>query len=48
VIAEAGAERIVARSKCYVTLTIDHRVLDGQGANRFLQAFVARLESWPL
>jgi pyruvate/2-oxoglutarate dehydrogenase complex dihydrolipoamide acyltransferase (E2) component len=31
-----------------VTLTIDHRVLDGQDANRFLQTFVARLESWPL
>jgi 2-oxoglutarate dehydrogenase E2 component (dihydrolipoamide succinyltransferase) len=48
VIEEAGVERIVVRPKCYVTLTIDHRVLDGQGANRFLQAFVARLESWPL
>ena len=48
VIEEAGAERIVVRSKCYVTLTIDHRVLDGADANRFLQAFVARLESWPL
>ena len=48
VIEEAGAERIVARAKCYVTLTIDHRVLDGGDANRFLQAFVARLESWPL
>jgi 2-oxoglutarate dehydrogenase E2 component (dihydrolipoamide succinyltransferase) len=48
VIEEAGAERIVVRPKCYVTLTIDHRVLDGQDANRFLQAFVARLESWGL
>jgi 2-oxoglutarate dehydrogenase E2 component (dihydrolipoamide succinyltransferase) len=48
VIEEAGGERIVARSKCYVTLTIDHRVIDGGDANRFLQAFVARLESWPL
>jgi 2-oxoglutarate dehydrogenase E2 component (dihydrolipoamide succinyltransferase) len=48
VIEEAGVERIVVRSKCYVTLTIDHRVLDGQDANRFLQAYVARLESWPL
>jgi len=47
VIEEAGSERIVARPKCYVTLTIDHRVLDGRDANRFLQAFVARLESWP-
>jgi 2-oxoglutarate dehydrogenase E2 component (dihydrolipoamide succinyltransferase) len=48
VIEEKGVERIVARPKCYVTLTIDHRVLDGRDANRFLQAFVARLESWPL
>jgi 2-oxoglutarate dehydrogenase E2 component (dihydrolipoamide succinyltransferase) len=47
-IEEAGVERIVVRPKCYVTLTIDHRVLDGQDANRFLQAFVARLESWPV
>ena len=46
VIEEGGVERIEARSKCYVTLTIDHRVLDGRDANRFLQAFVARLESW--
>jgi len=43
----AGEERVVVRPKCYVTLTIDHRALDGQDANRFLKAFVARLESWP-
>lgn len=42
-----GAERVVVRPKCYVTLTIDHRVLDGQEANRFLQVFTTRLESWP-
>jgi 2-oxoglutarate dehydrogenase E2 component (dihydrolipoamide succinyltransferase) len=48
VIEEAGVEHIVVRPKCYVTLTIDHRVLDGSDANRFLQSFVARLESWPL
>jgi 2-oxoglutarate dehydrogenase E2 component (dihydrolipoamide succinyltransferase) len=48
VLEERGAERIVVRPKCYVTLTIDHRALDGRDANRFLQAFVARLESWPL
>jgi 2-oxoglutarate dehydrogenase E2 component (dihydrolipoamide succinyltransferase) len=47
VVDEAGTERIVVRPKCYVTLTIDHRVLDGHNANRFLHAFVARLESWP-
>jgi 2-oxoglutarate dehydrogenase E2 component (dihydrolipoamide succinyltransferase) len=46
VIEEAGLERIVVRRKCYVTLTIDHRVLDGRDANRFLQAYVQELESW--
>jgi 2-oxoglutarate dehydrogenase E2 component (dihydrolipoamide succinyltransferase) len=34
---------IVAKPKCYVTLTIDHRVMDGLQANRFLQAFVGAL-----
>jgi pyruvate/2-oxoglutarate dehydrogenase complex dihydrolipoamide acyltransferase (E2) component len=29
----------------YVTLTIDHRVLDGQQGDAFLTAFVAALES---
>jgi 2-oxoglutarate dehydrogenase E2 component (dihydrolipoamide succinyltransferase) len=43
---EDGAERVVIRPQCYVTLTIDHRVMDGQQANRFLQTFVARLEDW--
>jgi 2-oxoglutarate dehydrogenase E2 component (dihydrolipoamide succinyltransferase) len=48
VIIEAGdEEKVVARSKCYVTLTIDHRVMDGHQANRFLQTFVRTLESWP-
>lgn len=43
----AAADRIVVLPKCYVTLTIDHRVMDGLQANRFLQAFVAALEHWP-
>lgn len=47
IIEEGGQERIVARPKCYVTLTIDHRVMDGLQANRFLQAFVNTLERWP-
>jgi pyruvate/2-oxoglutarate dehydrogenase complex dihydrolipoamide acyltransferase (E2) component len=29
-----------------VTLTIDHRVLDGFQANRFMETFVAALEGW--
>lgn len=39
-------DAIVVRPRCYVTLTIDHRVMDGHRANRFLQTFVARLENW--
>lgn len=46
VIEEKGGDRIVVQPRCYVTLTIDHRVLDGYQANRFLQTFVERLESW--
>jgi 2-oxoglutarate dehydrogenase E2 component (dihydrolipoamide succinyltransferase) len=34
------------RPMCYVSLTIDHRALDGFQANRFLQVFVAALETW--
>lgn len=41
-------EKVIVRPKCYVTLTIDHRVMDGHQANRFLQTFVRKLEAWPL
>jgi len=40
-------ERIVARPRAFVTLTIDHRVMDGHRANRFLEVLTQRLESWP-
>jgi 2-oxoglutarate dehydrogenase E2 component (dihydrolipoamide succinyltransferase) len=46
VIEDRGNDRIEIRPRCYVSLTIDHRVLDGYQANRFLQAFVDRLEDW--
>ena len=39
-------DEIVVRSRCYATLTIDHRVMDGSRANRFLQAFTERLAGW--
>ncbi|HEU4623344.1 MAG TPA: dihydrolipoamide acetyltransferase family protein [Steroidobacteraceae bacterium] len=39
-------DEIQIRPKCYVTLTIDHRVMDGHQANRFLQVFVNSLETW--
>jgi len=43
---EGGGERLVIQPRCYVTLTIDHRVMDGHQANRFLQTFVRRLADW--
>jgi 2-oxoglutarate dehydrogenase E2 component (dihydrolipoamide succinyltransferase) len=46
VVEEGGEERIAIRPRCYVTLTIDHRVMDGHQANRFLETFVARLTNW--
>ncbi|MFB2530541.1 dihydrolipoamide acetyltransferase family protein [Paracoccus sp. p4-l81] len=42
-----GSDAIVIRPMAYVTLTIDHRVLDGFTSNAWLTAFVAALESWP-
>ena len=47
VLGDGEAERLVIRPKCYVTLTIDHRVMDGHQANHFLQVFVRTLEAWP-
>jgi 2-oxoglutarate dehydrogenase E2 component (dihydrolipoamide succinyltransferase) len=40
-----GKEEMVIRPMCYVSLTIDHRVLDGFQANRFLTKFVEAIES---
>jgi 2-oxoglutarate dehydrogenase E2 component (dihydrolipoamide succinyltransferase) len=41
-----GAEAIGIRSKCYLTLTIDHRALDAFQANAFLASIVNTLEQW--
>lgn len=46
VVARDGREEIAIRPRCYVTLTIDHRVLDGHQANRFMETLVQRLERW--
>ena len=46
VVSEGDRDTIAIRPCCYVTLTIDHRVLDGFQANRFMQAFVSHLEGW--
>ncbi len=44
VVSEDGVDRVVVRPRCYVTLTIDHRVMDGHRANRFLEVLVRELE----
>ena len=46
VVVADGKDSIVVRPCCYVTLTIDHRVLDGHQANRFMETLVRRLEGW--
>ncbi|MBX3703896.1 MAG: 2-oxo acid dehydrogenase subunit E2 [Steroidobacteraceae bacterium] len=46
VVGRDGRDEIAIRPCCYVTLTIDHRVLDGHQANRFMETLVRRLESW--
>jgi 2-oxoglutarate dehydrogenase E2 component (dihydrolipoamide succinyltransferase) len=42
-----GEEAVEVRPMCYVTLTIDHRVLDGYQANAFLARWVEEIEGWP-
>ena len=42
-----GWDVIAIRPMCYVTLTIDHRVLDGYQTNTFLAELVDTLEHWP-
>jgi 2-oxoglutarate dehydrogenase E2 component (dihydrolipoamide succinyltransferase) len=39
-------EMVEVRPMCYVTLTIDHRVLDGYQANAFLTRWVEKIEGW--
>ncbi len=43
-----GVDTIQIRPLAYVSLTIDHRVLDGHQTNTWLSAFVDHLERWPL
>ncbi len=42
-----GADTIQIRPMAYVSLTIDHRVVDGHQTNAWLTRFVDALESWP-
>ncbi len=45
---EDGADTIVIRPMAYVTLTIDHRVIDAYQTNAWLMRFVETLETWPV
>jgi 2-oxoglutarate dehydrogenase E2 component (dihydrolipoamide succinyltransferase) len=42
-----GDDAIVILPMAYVTLTIDHRVVDGHQTNAWLTRFVEILENWP-
>ena len=42
-----GEDGIVILPMAYVTLTIDHRVVDGHQTNAWLTRFVEVLENWP-
>ncbi|QNM83506.1 2-oxo acid dehydrogenase subunit E2 [Sphingomonas sabuli] len=42
-----GLDAMLIRPMAYVTLTIDHRVVDGHQTNAWLTRFVELLENWP-
>jgi len=42
-----GADALLVRPMAYVSLTIDHRVVDAHQTNAWLSRFVQVLESWP-
>lgn len=42
-----GADTIQIRPMAYVSLTIDHRAVDGHQTNAWLSRFVQMLETWP-
>jgi 2-oxoglutarate dehydrogenase E2 component (dihydrolipoamide succinyltransferase) len=46
VVESDGSEAMVIKPMAYVTLTIDHRALDGFTANKFLTKFVDVLGQW--
>ena len=41
-----GSDVMMIKPMCYVSLTIDHRVLDAYQCNQFLSDFVETLENW--
>ncbi|MFN8566236.1 MAG: 2-oxo acid dehydrogenase subunit E2 [Kouleothrix sp.] len=47
VISQGGVDAIAIRPMCYVSLTIDHRLLDGAAADRFLSAVSSSSKATP-
>jgi 2-oxoglutarate dehydrogenase E2 component (dihydrolipoamide succinyltransferase) len=47
VIEDGDEQKIAVQPRCYVTLTLDHRVMDGHRANRFMQTLVGALADGP-
>lgn len=43
-----GVDTIQIRPMCYVSLTIDHRVVDGHQTNGWLSRFVDVIQGWPV
>ena len=43
-----GVDTIQIRPMAYVSLTIDHRVVDGHQTNGWLARFVETIETWPI
>ncbi|MBR9883795.1 MAG: dihydrolipoamide succinyltransferase, partial [Oceanospirillales bacterium] len=41
-----GVDAMVIRPMCYLTLSIDHRALDGYQTNKFLSIVVETLQNW--
>src|SRR5205807_1997393 len=46
VVESAGADTLQIKPMAYITLTIDHRALDGFTANAFLNKYVDALAQW--
>jgi 2-oxoglutarate dehydrogenase E2 component (dihydrolipoamide succinyltransferase) len=46
VVEEGDEQKLEVRPRCFVTLTLDHRVMDGHQANHFMQTFVGALAGW--
>jgi 2-oxoglutarate dehydrogenase E2 component (dihydrolipoamide succinyltransferase) len=41
-------DAIVIRPMCYLSLSFDHRILDGARADTFMSAIMEQLQGWPI